>query len=197
MMKRTPTNLRLLILAYGTCIAVTALAEDAISIQFNEAEVGDVITSYQRLTGFHVVVDPEVVGPITLSTTKRVSKEKAIELIEQTLFAAGYGLIQTTPDTVRIPGFGKGISGEVIPVFKKLEDLPKGERIVRYVYKFQHRAPKDVLAILQRNFTPNPSFLTPSFDLDESVDTLIITDRTSSLKEMIKLLGELDQAKTK
>jgi type II secretory pathway component GspD/PulD (secretin) len=131
MMRRIPMNLRSLILAYGTCIALTALAQDDISLQFGQAEFGDVIEFYKRLTGFHVVVDPEVAWKITLTTTKPVPKEKAIELIEHALFAAGYGLIQTTPDTVRIPGYAKGIGGEAIPVFKKPEDLPRQMQLHR------------------------------------------------------------------
>jgi hypothetical protein len=112
------------------------------------------------------------------------------------LFANGFPLVQTRPDTIRVFGIGKSVREGPIPTITKPEDLPAGERVVAYVYKLKSRDPKEMVEVLQQHAVPTPMGI-PAFTIDEPVRAIVITDRTSSLRELIKLIGELDQPKVK
>jgi type II secretory pathway component GspD/PulD (secretin) len=171
-------------------------AEDTLSLNLPQADIREVLSLYEQLTGFHVVKSNMVVGTVSAQANGRVSKKTAIELIEAALFASGFPMVQTEPDMVEVVGVGGMVAARPMPTLTRLEDLPTHERVVRYVYQLKTRKPKDVLAILQRTLTPSYLML-PLVTADEPTRTLIIVERASTLRGLLKLIAELDQPPAK
>jgi general secretion pathway protein D len=184
--------------AFMVALATVAIApaEDAVSLNFQNADVHEVLAYYERLTRCQLVLDNQIVGPLSLKTPAPVAIAKAIELIEATLFANGFPLVQIKPDTIRVFGIGKNVRDGPIPTVTTLEDLPSSERVVTYLCKLKHRDPTEMVQVLQQHLTPSSNGIS-SLTVDYPVRAIIITDRTSSLREVIKLIGELDQPTAK
>ena len=170
-------------------------AQESISVSFPEAAVQDILAFYGRLTGFHIVADSQVMGQLSLVTTEPVSAAKAIELVEAVLFANGFSIIQIQPDTLQIVGLGRSARSEALPIVTTPEQLPKGERVVSYVFKLKHRNPDEIAQLLNLQYAPSNSML-PSIIPDPVSRCLVVTARSSVLREMIRLVSELDVAKS-
>ncbi len=178
------------------CGALTATAEDKVQVQFPNADVAQVLDFYERLTGFHTVRDSKITGQISVVIPTKVTREKAVELIENTLFNNGIGLVQTKPDTVEVFGVGKKPGEIVVPVVTKPDDLPSGERIVSYVFKLKYRQPAEIAKLLETQISPDAHGFR-AITKDDHARAVIVTGRTSVLRELIRFVGELDVAKRK
>jgi general secretion pathway protein D len=174
--------------------AITAGAEDQIVLQFPNTDVRDLLVFYERLTACKIVVDNQVIGQITLTSGQPVSKAKAIELIEQALFANGFSIIEPSKDMLRIISPGKNPRSEGIPLITKPEDIPTGERLISFVIKLQFRQPDEILSVLRQHAAPSPSLgivLVP----DPTARAIIVTERSSTVRNLIKLVKEIDVQK--
>jgi hypothetical protein len=63
-------------------------------------EVSDVIAQYGSLTQFKIIRDNFVQGKVCLDDIAKLPSEKAVEIIERTLFANGYSITQIDSDIV-------------------------------------------------------------------------------------------------
>ena len=177
-------------------LTMTAAADDQVMLQFPNTDVNAVLDFYEHLTGFHIVRDNQVIGQVSVVTPQRVAKEKAVELIEQTLFSNGFSIIQSSKDTVRIVGIGKNPVSEGIPFVSKVEDIPAGERLISFAIKLQFRQPGELIRVLREAQPPSPNgtgLLMP----DAASRSIIVTDRTSVVRRLIGLVKEIDVRKAK
>lgn len=63
----------------------------------------------------------------------------AIEMIEKTLTSSGYPLVQTDKEIVQIIGVTRNSRTIGIPIISDPKDVPKGERIISYLFQSQAR----------------------------------------------------------
>jgi type II secretory pathway component GspD/PulD (secretin) len=161
------------------------------SLGFGNAPVEDIVTFYSRLTDVHVIRDTQLTGRIFLESGQPVTRAKAIELIETALFANGFSIIQTQPDTIQIVGLGKSARSEAIPLLTKPEQLPKAERVSTYLFKLKYRDTAEMTKLLKAQYVPTISEL-PYILPDAASRSVVVTARSSVLREMVRLVDELD-----
>ena len=82
----------------------TSTADEQINLSFKNSDIREVIALYQRLTGKKVIYSTIVQGYVSVLMDTPVSREKAIELIEKTLFANGFPLVDASDDTIEVVG---------------------------------------------------------------------------------------------
>ena len=185
----------LITLIAGT-LTLFASAKEPVTLNFRNSDIRDVLALYERLTGCHLVIGNQIVGTLNVTSPAPVSSAKAIELIEAALFTNSFALIETKLDIIQIVGIGTNVRAEAIPTITKPKDLPTGERVIAYVYKLKFRDPKEIAQVLYQHIVPS-LIVTPSITVDEPARAIIITERTSKIRSLIKLIGELDQDKPK
>jgi type II secretory pathway component GspD/PulD (secretin) len=172
--------------------AMLAGAEEKLALDFYQTDVAELLALYEKLTGLHVVKSVTLIGTASAKSNGPVSKEKAIQLIEAGLFATGFPIVQTAPDKVEVLGIGDSVTSRPLPTLTRADDLPKNERVVRLIYKLKARDPKDLLPTLEQSLLPTHMMI-PSVTIDETSRALIIVDRSSALRGIVKLIAELDQ----
>jgi general secretion pathway protein D len=185
----------LIVLALLVAMTHAGRGED-FQLSFKNADIKEVLALYEKLTGFHVITSNQVVGSLSVSTAEPVPKKKAVELIETALFEDGFSIVQNKPDTVHVLGVATNPSSAAIPTFTRPEDIPGELRVVRYVYKLKFRAPEKVMAVLQVHLAPSWIGV-PQITIDPEVRAVVITERSSALRGLLKLLDELDQPPAK
>ena len=176
------------------CIATGA--EDQATLQLANTDVREVLAAYERLTAFKIVTDSGAIGMVKIRIAQPIPKAEAIAMIEQTLFANGYSLIQLDQDTIRVVGIGKNARNEGIPFVSKAEDIPASERLISFVIKLQFRQPEELVPILLRHTAASPA-LGNILVADPTARAIIVTDRSSIVRNLIKLVKEIDVPKRK
>ena len=169
-----------------------AAAEDSASVKldFPNTDVNEVLSLYESLTHFKIIRDNFVQGKINISVAQPVTAEKAIEIIEGTLFANGFAIIQVQPDTVEIVGTGRSGRSSPIPTISEPEQLPTHERLVSYLFRFKHARAKDVQNLFAQYLAP-PRMWT-SFLVSEGTNTFWITERSGIIRQLLIAAEKID-----
>ena len=170
-------------------IPVICLAGEQYTLSFQNTDVRDVLGFYAKLTGKKLVYDNTVQGPVTVVENTQVNADKAIELVEQTLFANNFSLVDLAPDTVEVLGLGRNARSIGVPCYKAGDEFPKGERIFSYVFKLRYRDPADIQKVLTAHAAPNNY---TSVIIDPKIKAVVVTERTSVIRNWIKLVEQLD-----
>jgi len=131
-----------------------------------------------------------VQGKVSIAVAGAVTPDKAIEIIERTLFANGYQLTQIDPDTVEVTGTGKTARSIGIPVISDPKDLPTGERVVSFVFGFRHRDAQEMRQFFGQYLSPPQPWT--SFYAEPKSNTLLVTERTSVIRTLIDIAAKMD-----
>jgi type II secretory pathway component GspD/PulD (secretin) len=198
-MKAFPECLFFLLAAVAVATAGETPAEAAagtsVSLQVVNEDVQNVIGLYEGLTHQKVILDSSVSvqGKITVTAAEAVSPQQAINLIEKTLFANGFTIVQTDPATVEIAGFGKK-PGRV-PTISDPKDLPAHERLVSFLFTFKYRNAAEMQKIFAQYLSP-PQYYA-SWPLEQGVNAIWVTERSSIIRRLIGAMEKIDVPETK
>jgi type II secretory pathway component GspD/PulD (secretin) len=153
-------------------------------------DVCAVLDQYASLTHLKVIRDAFVQGRVCLSDLSGLPSEKAIEMIERTLFANWYAIIQIDPDTVEVTG--KGLSGHSagIPVISDLKELPTRERLVSFVFGFKYRTADEMRQVFFQHLSPIQPWT--SVIVEPKGNTLLVTERSSVVRRLIEIAAKMD-----
>ena len=167
----------------------TASATEPIKLAFRNSDVHEVLALYQSLTAKKIIYDNTVQGTMSLDLEAPVNREKAIELIEKSLFANGFSLIDISGDSVEVAGLGRNPRALGVPVYTKPEDIPKGERVFTFIIKLHHR---DAAAIQQLLAQHIAASISTSVIADSKSGTIVVSERTSVIRSLLPIVAAFD-----
>jgi type II secretory pathway component GspD/PulD (secretin) len=184
------TSLANLLLAITAVAVAAADHSPSVKLDFPNADVNQVLALYESLTHFKLIRDNFVQGKITVAVAEPVTREKAIEVIERTLFANGYALTQIDPDTVEVTGAGKSAREIGIPVISDPKALPSHERLVSFVFTFKYRDAAEMSQIFGQHLSPPMPWF--SILTEPKSNTALVTNRTSVIRQLIEIAAKMD-----
>lgn len=153
-------------------------------------EVCEVVDQYAALTQKRIIRDNFVQGKMIIDDLTGVAKEKAIEFIERSLFSDGYTLVQIDPETIQVVGAGQNPRSIGIPVVSEAKAVPRQERVISYVFRFKHRRAVEMQQMLGQYLSPPRAYT--SALAEPQGNTLLVTERTSVIRALIKIVAEMD-----
>ena len=148
-----------------------------ILLNYSKCDVGIVIELYRQLIGKKIVYDRTVQGPVTLVEPKPVSRQEAIVLIEQVLFANAFWMVDTAPDAVELGGASQNPRQFGVPIYSSEQEIPQNERVITYVLKLKHRDPQNFHGLMSQYVAPSPF---PSLLCDPASHACVLTERRLS-----------------
>lgn len=153
-------------------------------------DVCDVLKQYAVLTHVKIIRDNFVEGKVTMDDVSELPTEKAIEIIERTLFSNGYAITQIDPDTVEVTGTGESARSIGIPVISDPKALPTRERLVSFVFGFKYRDAHEMQQIFGMQLSPPRPWT--SFIAEPKSNTVVVTERTSVIRRLIDIAVKMD-----
>ncbi len=191
----TTTCLALLL---ATARAQTPPADDAgIQLQFPNNPVGDVLGIYELLTGKAVVKETGIFEgkPISLVTSKAITRAEAVELIESSLQLNGYVVtespdgqsIRVTLSTAPQANITRGLT-----VHQSPDELPRGHTMASYFLRLEHLDPSEAATTLWTHLGLNTfGRITPV----ASPSGLLITENADNIRQILRVASVLDVRK--
>jgi type II secretory pathway component GspD/PulD (secretin) len=162
----------------------------SVTLNFPQNDIGDILSLYTSLTHYKIIRDSVRYGPLALSIPEPVTPQKAIDIIEKTLFTNGFSIIQVDADTVEIDGPGKNPRGNGVPTISAASQLPAQERLVSYLFTFKHAKCAKMLELFQQYLMPLKMYT--SFICAEDANALWVTERTSVIRQLLIAAEKLD-----
>lgn len=173
--------LAFLILVVG--LHAQAADEKMVSFTFKSKDLTELVDVYAKESGRKIVVDPGLRGKVTVFAPGKVPLSEAYNLLSETLALHGYG-ISEREDTLVVMN-ARDLQRGHVPVVTELPAL-KPERMVTYIYTCKSCKPGEVLKELRMIPSKNGEIYV------SSPNRLVMTDFTSALHRIHKLLAEID-----
>jgi type II secretory pathway component GspD/PulD (secretin) len=129
-------------------------------------------------------------GKVSIDDLSGLTTEKSIEMIERTLIANGFTIIQIDPDTVEVVGTGKNPRSIGVPVISNPKALSTHERVVSFIFHLKYRDVKDMQQIFGQYLSPPESWT--SVLPEPKSNTLVVTERTSAIRSLTEIAAEMD-----
>lgn len=159
---------------------------DEIQLSLQGANVDMVVQWLAQTTGKTVIKHPRVQCQLTITSSKKMTKREAVDLVYRALSLEGFTATETSTSILLTPeGSEPRMSPEVINAERK--DIPEGrQRLVKF-FPLQHMPPAEMKEKL-RGVSSDKG----TIEADERANQLIVTDYNDNLKLMAELIREFD-----
>lgn len=177
--------MRILLTAFFMFLSLAAALpkkSETVVLNFQNADIPSVVRFMSELTGKKIILDPEVKGKITLSSSKPVSIQEAWELFSTALGMQGYGVVEKK-------GFVQILPLQKAIPFAPIREKPSPSGFSLYIYKAENTQASQ----LQQAVQP---FLSQygKLAVHNQSNSLIVGDIPPSLERIKKILKELDKS---
>lgn len=156
---------------------------------YPNAQISDILTVYEELTGKRVLTDNTVQGQINIIVNKSVTKDQAISIIETALTLNGFALVPGAGDIVKVLGLGAQVRSKGVPIYSELADVPQNEQVVSFFMRLRYLDALEVSGFLQQYIQGNNAV---AFTPLQKSGALIITDTANGVRRIVSLLAQID-----
>jgi general secretion pathway protein D len=169
----------------GLLLAVSArAADDAVTLNFVNADIDAVVKAVSEMTGRNFVLDPRVKGVINIVSARPVPRSLVYPTLLSALRLQGFAAIEGDGVTKIVPEADAKQQGS--PVVKG-GAAGEGDRLVTSVYVLKYESATQLVNVLRPLITPNNAIAALP-----SANALVITDYADNLKRIDKIIASLD-----
>lgn len=183
----------LLLLLVAQCLVITspeiseAEEKQLISMDFDNADIRVVIKFISELTGKNIVVDSKVKGTVTVISPARITPEEAYKVFESILEVNDYSAIQTAGIIKIVPKPDAAKSLSSTRTGKESKRIAREDRIITQIIPLEFADSPQVKSALAPLVSRNGIIVDYP-----ATNTLIITDISSNIYRLVKIVQEID-----
>ncbi len=160
---------------------------EKIALDFQDAELTEVITALAEIIGINYIVDPKVKGKVSIHTSGEISKEDVLPILE-TIFEVNDVTAVKVGNIYKIIPAKDAEKQPLIPRRgKELGDSTSPDRLILQIVPLRYIPSKEIEKILK-------PFLGRGGDIVEFTDRniLVIVDTISNMKKLMELVDTVD-----
>jgi general secretion pathway protein D len=159
-------------------------ADDAVTLNFVNADIDAVVKAVAEMTGRNFVVDPRVKGVINIVSARPVPRSLVYPTLLAALRLQGFTAVETDGLVKIVPEADAKLQGA--PVVTR-GAAGGGDRLVTSVYVLRFESATQLVNVLRPLITPNNTIAALP-----SANALVITDYAENLKRIDKIIASLD-----
>lgn len=160
--------------------------EEKFKLNFNNAPIDQVLKFISDLTKKVVLKDDAVNGQFMIVNPEEVTKEEALEIIDQAFMLKGFTFIET--DTVLIVLPASTAKQKGVDVQTGITDSIYGSRVKHQIIPIENALPSELKASLQPLLSESANIIA-----DDRTRSLVITDTAANVARMQAIINQLDQ----
>ncbi|TLD71294.1 hypothetical protein FEM03_07120 [Phragmitibacter flavus] len=166
---------------------------ESIAVQFPPGTpIGEVLNTYQRLTGKRLIRDTALeAAVVNIETTGKLSPPEAIEFIEKSLLLAGYALVPSGDQMIKVIVISgdKLPASEGVPMILREADLPQSDQVVNYLLPLRY-LDADEAARAFAQVVPPHSY--GKITAVPNAQALLITENSNTIRSYVELAAQVD-----
>lgn len=167
-------------------VAPLRAADDAVTLNFVNADVDAVVRAVAELTGKSFVVDPKVKGTINIVSNRPVPRSLVYPTLLSALRLQGFAAIEGDGIVKIVPEADAKLHGGAVAQGA----LPAGgDRLVTQVLTLKYETAAQLVNVLRPLITPNNTVAAYP-----NANALIITDYADNLRRINRIIAALDLA---
>jgi general secretion pathway protein D len=162
-------------------------ADVKVVLNFQDALVGDVLDYLSEVAGLVIISDTYLSGRVNLVSKQALNIDEVVALLSTVLKEQGYAAIRTGR-TLKLVSLGAAKNLNIpVTTGNDPEKIPESDEVVTHIVPVRYAD----AAKLQEDLTPlisDYAVLTSN----EASNSLIITDTTSNIKRLVKIIKAVD-----
>ena len=160
---------------------------DAVRLNFEGADIREVIHTIAGTLGIHYIIDPRVQGQVTIRTASDIPRDELLPMFHQILRSSGVSA-NLVGDIYHIVPVAEGKTKAVVPQSRtEYQRLRAEDRFVIEVVKVEHVAAEEMAKILQPFISPGGDVLAyPRANL------VVISDLAQNVRRLRQMVGVFD-----
>ena len=164
-----------------------AINADAVRLNFEGADIREVIHTIAGTLGIHYIIDPRVQGQVTIRTASDIPRDELLPMFHQILRSSGVSA-NLVGDIYHIVPVAEGKTKAVVPQSRtEYQRLRAEDRFVIEVVKVEHVAAEEMAKILQPFISPGGDVLAyPRANL------VVISDLAQNVRRLRQMVGVFD-----
>jgi len=166
-------------------LPLVCVAENEITLNLKDADIGTLIKTVSQFTGKNFVVDPRVKARVTVVSASPLAKDEIYDIFLSILEVHGFATIPVG-DIIKIVPNSKAKQGSV-PTARGRNGI-SGDQVVTRIIRVKNVTAAQLVPIL-RPLIPSQGHLAAY----PSKNVLIITDRAENVSRMVKIISRIDQ----
>ncbi|MBI5676407.1 MAG: type II secretion system secretin GspD [Nitrospirae bacterium] len=162
-------------------------SENFVILNFDDAELADVINTISSITGANFIVSPGLSAKITINSSKKIPVSEVLNVFESILEVNGISLVKSG-DFFKIVS-SAAAKQKPLEILKDINagSVPYGDRPVTQIIPVRYVPAREVTAVLQPMLSQAGSIIpNPRNNL------IIINDNASSIRRLLEVLAEID-----
>jgi general secretion pathway protein D len=159
-------------------------ADDAVTLNFVNADIDAVVKAVAEMTGRNFVVDPRVKGVINIVSARPVPRSLVYPTLLAALRLQGFTAVETDGLVKIVPEADAKLQGAPVVAGGAAGG---GDRLVTSVYALKFESATQLLNVLRPLITPNNTIAALP-----TANALVITDYAENLKRIDKIIASLD-----
>lgn len=159
-----------------------------VSVKFQDADIRQVITFLQDVSGRIVIADTDVKGTVSVTSDVALPVDEALSVVNSALKSRGYTMVQNGNVIRIVPTEESKQTNVPTRIGNGYEDLPDNEQIITQVVPLKHTDATKIRADLKALVGKNGEIL----DNAES-NSVIITDTSANVKRLLQIIQFLDK----
>lgn len=161
---------------------MSAAQDDAVSLNFVNADIQEVIKAISQISQKNFLVDPRVKGSINIVTATPVNPELAYDILLSALRLQGYAAVDADGVTKVIPEADAKLYVDAVG-----KRGGKGDKIITKVFVLKNESATQMVTVVRPMVAPNNLVVAHA-----SSNTLVITDYVSNLRRIEQVIRAID-----
>ena len=163
------------------------MADEPISVNFEQVDIRTVIKTIGDITGINFVVDDSVQGTVTLMSTTEIRLGNIYNVLESILEVHGYAAIPSENLVKIVPRADAARRNLQVRVGSNPADIPQSDSIITQIIPLRYADATDVSQIIQ------PLLATGShMAIYDRTNSIVITDTCSNIHHIATIIQKLD-----
>ncbi|WP_261803915.1 type II secretion system secretin GspD [Burkholderia territorii] len=188
--KRRPLRriARILSSVYVIAISLNPLPSNAqVTLNFVNADIGQVAKAIGATTGKTIIVDPRVKGQLNLVAERPVPEDQALKTLQSALRMQGFALVQDHGVLKVVPEADAKLQG--VPTYVGNAPQARGDQVITQVFELHNESANNLLPVLRPLISPNNTVTAYPAN-----NTIVVTDYADNVRRIAQIISGVDSA---
>jgi general secretion pathway protein D len=160
--------------------------DDLVQLDFNDAELTDIIDMISKMTGTNFIYDERVRGKVTIKSPTRITKEQAYAVFDSVLQVKGFTTVETPGGALKVIPLrdAKQSNIETTQSYRPPENT---DRYVTRLVPLRYIEAQSIVATLKPLISKDASL-----EAYEPTNMVILTESASNIRRLLAILEAID-----
>ncbi|WP_083953561.1 type II secretion system secretin GspD [Thauera butanivorans] len=162
-------------------------AGEPVSLNFQNADIDDVIHAIGRLTGHNFLLDPRVKGKLNIVTNTPIARELSYPILLSALRLQGFTAVEGEGVIKIVPEADAKQHAAPVSAARRGSQGARGDRLVTQVFPLKFESAAQMVGVVRPLVSPNNSVTAFA-----SNNTLVVTDYASNIEQIAAVISSID-----